>query len=655
MSYIDTADFELAGRALGSKIKKIPTALKKGGKLTLSLAQDLSKLFGLTSGRLKIRFAEAGETCDYTFTKDEKKARERLTKKLRPMVVSSVRKTAMLNKARLETNMKLFTLEKESESLISGLSKKLSRAKSKVRKSVLKRKRKRLRSEYNKRQKTIIDEGKETLSKMDKSIMTSRAAGTSFISTEPRTSTAFSPMMVCGHEAFLVIGKVKYCKYHTKTVALPFIKANLVKNLALKIVKGLERVLKVKAPYGGDLYSMATTALTENLAETVFDKNKKKYSLIGQAGIRDAIIDTSRAYLTGTMAPSLGPYDYVRYRGRFTPQMTVSALDYTTPVSEFTSVAGPNIIYRGYDDDMTDFPRTMKPANIPDITGGGTSLDVGKRMYDEEVIAVQRMMQFPVTVDEVRDLVRGSDAAKGEGKSGSDVFFNPRIFVKSLNPADIVGLKKYFPAYVKHLKRYGPETRLPAFYLVFRLLKNGKAAGDFVVMRNMLEGVPRPYQSYDLKGSYVGRLNKQEKGTLKDNNFRGQRLVVDDSTGWQRVRYFLGRDVKLLRGLGLMDYSLLLIISATPWPGSLAGKLNGQQVHFVVHIVDVLLPYHMGKRVEAFFKKKGASSKPPAEYAARFLDFIDFHIVPQFAGQYQLENVCDDYPPVVRKEVPRCR
>lgn len=259
-----------------------------------------------------------------------------------------------------------------------------------------------------------------------------------------------------------------------------------------------------------------------------------------------------------------------------------------------------------------------------------------------------------MSVDEVETLVNGSEAAKGEGKSGSDVFFDPRIFVKSLNFADVEGLHKYMPKYTEHLRRYGKQSLLPAFFKVVRLERDGKKVGDFLVMKNMLSGAPAGFQTYDLKGSWSGRYNKTGKGTKKDNNFRGQRLVVEDSLTWGRIRHVIGRDVRLLTDAGLMDYSLLLVVADTPWPGSLKGVLDGARVHFQVHIVDVLMPYHWGKRVEAMLKNKGASAKAPAQYACRFLSFLDLHVVPRSAAEFERKDPCDDYPAQIRKHVPRC-
>lgn len=278
---------------------------------------------------------------------------------------------------------------------------------------------------------------------------------------------------------------------------------------------------------------------------------------------------------------------------------------------------------------------------------------VGERLYRDEVRQTQRLLGFPVGVPEVEEIVNGSESAKGEGKSGSDVYSSPRLFIKSLMPADVTGLKRYMPAYVKHLAQYGKESLLPAFFMVFTLERDGRKAGKFVVMRNMLRGVPAGFRTYDLKGSWSGRYNKG-KGTGKDNNFRGQRLVAKDSAAWARVRHFMGRDLRLLARLGLMDYSLLLVVADQPWQGSMAGALAGRPVHFQVHIVDVLMPFHAGKRLEAIFKATGGSSKPPAEYACRFLSFVDLHIVPASVAALELADPCDDYPPNIRKEVPRC-
>lgn len=85
----------------------------------------------------------------------------------------------------------------------------------------------------------------------------------------------------------------------------------------------------------------------------------------------------------------------------------------------------------------------------------------------------------------------------------------------------------------------------------------------FVIMNNLFPPHKDVHETFDLKGSTVGRELKEEGGgagrVMKDLNWikRGERLDLGPEKRALLTEQ-LRRDKEFLKGLGVMDYSLLV-------------------------------------------------------------------------------------------------
>ncbi|KAK0712990.1 hypothetical protein B0T26DRAFT_350503 [Lasiosphaeria miniovina] len=152
------------------------------------------------------------------------------------------------------------------------------------------------------------------------------------------------------------------------------------------------------------------------------------------------------------------------------------------------------------------------------------------------------------------------------GKSGSFFYFSRdyKYIIKTIHHAEHKFLRKILKNYYQHVTE-NPNTLLSQFYGLHRVkMPYGKKI-HFVVMNNLFPPHRDIHQTFDLKGSTIGRdfkeddLEKNPRATLKDLNWlrRNQHLEL----GIQKKQLFLSqlyRDVSLLQKLQIMDYSLLI-------------------------------------------------------------------------------------------------
>ncbi|GAA5943316.1 1-phosphatidylinositol-4-phosphate 5-kinase [Sporobolomyces koalae] len=151
------------------------------------------------------------------------------------------------------------------------------------------------------------------------------------------------------------------------------------------------------------------------------------------------------------------------------------------------------------------------------------------------------------------------------GKSGSFFYFSRdyRFIIKTIRHAEHKFLRKILKEYHEHVKK-NPHTLLSRFYGLHRVkLPHGRKI-HFVIMNNLFPPHRDIHETYDLKGSSVGRLYPEAKAAqnphavLKDLNWilRNRQLEL----GPEKKALFeeqLRRDTELMQKLGIMDYSLL--------------------------------------------------------------------------------------------------
>jgi 1-phosphatidylinositol-4-phosphate 5-kinase len=152
------------------------------------------------------------------------------------------------------------------------------------------------------------------------------------------------------------------------------------------------------------------------------------------------------------------------------------------------------------------------------------------------------------------------------GKSGSFFYFSRdyKYIIKTIHHAEHKLLRKILRDYYNHVVN-NPHTLICQIYGLHRVKIPYGRKIHFMVMNNLFPPHRDIHQTFDLKGSTVGRdfreeeLAKNPRATLKDLNWlrRDYHLEFDPNIKQMFVDQ-LRRDVTLLQSLHLMDYSLLV-------------------------------------------------------------------------------------------------
>lgn len=152
------------------------------------------------------------------------------------------------------------------------------------------------------------------------------------------------------------------------------------------------------------------------------------------------------------------------------------------------------------------------------------------------------------------------------GKSGSFFYFSRdyKYIIKTIHQAEHKLLRKILREYYAHVTRY-PNTLISQFYGLHRVKIPYGRKIHFVVMNNLFPPHRDIHQTFDLKGSTIGREFKEEllehnpRATLKDLNWLRRNYHFE--FGPKKKSLFIEqmkRDVALLQKLKIMDYSLLV-------------------------------------------------------------------------------------------------
>ncbi|KAI4275541.1 MAG: hypothetical protein LQ337_003146 [Flavoplaca oasis] len=152
------------------------------------------------------------------------------------------------------------------------------------------------------------------------------------------------------------------------------------------------------------------------------------------------------------------------------------------------------------------------------------------------------------------------------GKSGSFFYFSRdyKYIIKTIHHAEHKLLRKILREYYAHIDKY-PNTLLSQFYGLHRVKIPYGRKIHFVVMNNLFPPHRDIHQTFDLKGSTIGRdfkednLEKNPRATLKDLNWLRRNYHFE--FGAEKKKVFIEQlqlDVALLQKLKIMDYSLLV-------------------------------------------------------------------------------------------------
>ncbi|KAI9345645.1 hypothetical protein BDR26DRAFT_856386 [Obelidium mucronatum] len=152
------------------------------------------------------------------------------------------------------------------------------------------------------------------------------------------------------------------------------------------------------------------------------------------------------------------------------------------------------------------------------------------------------------------------------GKSGSFFYFSQdyRFIIKTISFKEHKFLRKVLKNYFEHIKA-NPETLLSRILGLHRVKLPGNKKIHFVVMGNVFPPNKDIHETYDLKGSLIGRMTSEEKakttpGTvLKDLNWLNrQRKVFLGPIKRDIFVKQMEKDVAFLIAMNIMDYSLLI-------------------------------------------------------------------------------------------------
>ncbi|KAJ3244873.1 Phosphatidylinositol-4-phosphate 5-kinase [Chytriomyces hyalinus] len=147
------------------------------------------------------------------------------------------------------------------------------------------------------------------------------------------------------------------------------------------------------------------------------------------------------------------------------------------------------------------------------------------------------------------------------GKSGSFFYYSQdyRFIIKTISKAE----HKFFRRILRGYYEANPDTLISRIFGLHRVKLPGGQKIRFVVMGNLFPANKDIHETYDLKGSTVGRRVKPEDikphSTLKDLNFLEANRHL--SIGSRKKEVFLDqleRDVLFLQISNVMDYSLLV-------------------------------------------------------------------------------------------------
>ncbi|WBW75279.1 1-phosphatidylinositol-4-phosphate 5-kinase Its3 [Schizosaccharomyces osmophilus] len=152
------------------------------------------------------------------------------------------------------------------------------------------------------------------------------------------------------------------------------------------------------------------------------------------------------------------------------------------------------------------------------------------------------------------------------GKSGSFFYFSRdyRFIIKTIHRSEHKFLREILYDYYEHVKN-NPNTLISQFYGLHRVKLPFGRKIHFVVMNNLFPPHRDIHQTFDLKGSTLGReLNEEIPSqnpmcTMKDTNWLRRDMHLQ--FGPLKRQIFLTQvkaDIDLLSSLGIMDYSLLV-------------------------------------------------------------------------------------------------
>ncbi|KAJ3036745.1 Phosphatidylinositol-4-phosphate 5-kinase [Rhizophlyctis rosea] len=152
------------------------------------------------------------------------------------------------------------------------------------------------------------------------------------------------------------------------------------------------------------------------------------------------------------------------------------------------------------------------------------------------------------------------------GKSGSFFYYSQdyRFIIKTIHHSEHKFMRKILKHYYHHIC-HNPHTLLSRIFGLHRVKLPGNRKIHFVVMGNVFPANKDIHETYDLKGSLVGRELPEEeaktnpRAVLKDLNWlkREKHIALGPEKRHIMIEQ-MERDVEFLKSQMIMDYSLLI-------------------------------------------------------------------------------------------------
>lgn len=248
-------------------------------------------------------------------------------------------------------------------------------------------------------------------------------------------------------------------------------------------------------------------------------------------------------------------------------------------------------------------------------------------------------------------------------KSGQFFFYSydGKYMIKTQPKKEAKFLRKIMPQYLKHLND-NPNSLICRFYGMHRLkMKNMSYEVHFIVMSSVFDTPKDIHETFDLKGSKVGRIISDEdisKGKVKkDLNFVNEKKVLQLNKDTVDIFInILQEDVNFFISLNVMDYSLLVGIhhvnerihgrrfslhnnneelterkemkSSSVFHKEDGGVYSADKMEiYFMGVIDWLQPYDASKHAETIFKtmykrSDDLSCVDAIKYGNRFFKFL---------------------------------
>ncbi|KAI8926712.1 hypothetical protein BC831DRAFT_455183 [Entophlyctis helioformis] len=152
------------------------------------------------------------------------------------------------------------------------------------------------------------------------------------------------------------------------------------------------------------------------------------------------------------------------------------------------------------------------------------------------------------------------------GKSGSFFYYSQdyRFIIKTIHHSEHQFILRILQHYYEHI-RSNPHTLISRIFGLHRVKLPGNRKIHFVVMGNVFPPNKDIHETYDLKGSIVGRsipdeeARKNPRAVMKDLNWldRGRKILLGPEKRKLLIEQ-LERDATFLMAHNIMDYSLLV-------------------------------------------------------------------------------------------------